>query len=417
MHRTDFYERLEGTLEGIRDDGLWKYEHELTSPQSGEISLADAGTRVNLCANNYLGLADDPSVIASAKETMDRLGHGMASVRFICGTTEDHRLLENDIADYLGTDAAITFAACFDANAAVFEPLLGAEDAIVSDSLNHASIIDGVRLSKARRYRFATRDMTDLRTPLEVARAEGDGAILIVTDGVFSMDGYLADLGAICELADEFDALVMVDDCHATGLIGPGGRGTPTHFDVVDRVDIVTSTLGKALGGAMGGFVAARQPIVDLLRQRGRPYLFSNALSPAHVGGAREAIRIASASDDRRDRLMRHAERFRSAMTAAGFELTGAGHPIVPVMFGDAPVAVSMAERLMKLGVYVTPFSFPVVPHGQARIRTQMSAALTDEHLDTAIAAFMQAADDLGIDRAKAASSAEPTKSGNGGAR
>lgn len=399
MRRTDFYEQLEGTLDGIRRDGLWKHEHELVSPQSGEITLGETGIRISLCANNYLGLADDPSVIAAAKDTMDRLGHGMASVRFICGTTEEHCLLEDDIATYLRTDAAITFAACFDANAAVFEPLLGAADAIVSDSLNHASIIDGVRLSKARRYRFATRDMTDLRTQLEAARAEGNGAVLIVTDGVFSMDGYLADLAAVCELADAFDALVMVDDCHATGLIGPGGRGTPTHFEVADRVDIVTSTLGKALGGAMGGFVAARRPIVDLLRQRGRPYLFSNALSPAHVGGAREAIRIAATSDDRRERLMRHAERFRSAMTAAGFELTGAGHPIVPVMFGDAAVAVSMAERVMELGVYVTPFSFPVVPRGQARIRTQMSAALTDDHLDTAIEAFTQAADDLGIER------------------
>lgn len=399
MSRAAFYDQIETTLDQIRDTGLWKPERLITSPQGGRVQVDGAGEVLNFCANNYLGLADHPALVAAGTEAMVQYGYGMASVRFICGTLDAHRTLERAIADFLHTEDSITFAACFDANGAVFEPLLGADDAIVSDSLNHASIIDGVRLCKARRYRYETRNLADLDRQVAAAREESPGQVLIVTDGVFSMDGYLADLGAICELADAFDALVMVDDCHATGLIGPGGRGTPSHFEVVDRVDIVTSTLGKALGGAMGGFVAARQPIVDLLRQRGRPYLFSNALSPAHVGGAREAIRIAAASDDRRDRLMRHTERFRSAMTAAGFTLTGAGHPIVPVMFGDANVAVSMAERLMELGVYVTPFSFPVVPHGQARIRTQMSAALTDEHLDTAIEAFIQAADGLGIER------------------
>ena len=269
MDRDGFYERLSETLDGIRADGLWKTEHELVSPQSGRIEVTGAGRVINLCANNYLGLADHPDLIAEAKATMDRIGYGMASVRFICGTTDEHNALEREIATYIGTDAAITFAACFDANGAVFEPLLGADDAIVSDSLNHASIIDGVRLSKARRYRFQTRDMADLAAQLRAARSDGPGAVLIVTDGVFSMDGYVADLPAICELADQHGALVMVDDCHATGLVGPAGRGTPSLHGIEDRIDIVTSTLGKALGGAMGGFVAADDAIVDLLRQRG----------------------------------------------------------------------------------------------------------------------------------------------------
>jgi glycine C-acetyltransferase len=353
---------------------------------------------INFCANNYLGLANHPDIVAEAKTTMDRLGYGMASVRFICGTTDEHRALELDIASYVGSEASITFAACFDANGAVFEPLLGPEDAIISDSLNHASIIDGVRLSKARRYRFESRDMRDLAVQLEAARLEGSGAILIVTDGVFSMDGYLADLPSICELADEHGALVMVDDCHATGLVGPEGRGTPSYYGVEDRVDIVTSTLGKALGGAMGGFVAANAAVVDLLRQRGRPYLFSNALSPAHVGGARAALRLALASADRRATLHANAQRFRAAMTDVGFTLTGADHPIIPVMLGDARVAGEMASRLMELGVYVTPFSYPVVPRGQARIRTQMSAAHTADDIDTAVAAFVQAATELGLE-------------------
>jgi len=397
MDRDAFYERTAETLDAIRADGLWKTEHELLSPQSGQVTVAGTGRVINLCANNYLGLADHPDIVAEAEATMGRLGYGMASVRFICGTTDEHRSLEDDIASYIGTEASITFAACFDANGAVFEPLLGPEDAIISDSLNHASIIDGVRLSKARRYRFETRDMGDLAAKLEAARADGPGAILIVTDGVFSMDGYLADLPAICELADEHGALVMVDDCHATGILGPQGRGTPSHHDVADRVDIVTSTFGKALGGAMGGFVAASETVVDLLRQRGRPYLFSNALSPAHVGGARAALHLALDSEDRRATLHDHAGHFRGAMTQAGFTLSGADHPIIPVMLGDAHVAVGMARRLMELGVYVTPFSYPVVPHGQARIRTQMSAAHTTDDIDSAVAAFVQAAGDLAL--------------------
>jgi len=398
MNRDAFYQRIAETLDGICADGLWKSEHELLSPQSGKITVAGSGKVINFCANNYLGLADHPDIVAAAKTTMDRLGYGMASVRFICGTTDEHRALELDIAAYLGSEASITFAACFDANGAVFEPLLGPEDAIISDSLNHASIIDGVRLSKARCYRFESRDMRDLAVQLEAARLEGSGAILIVTDGVFSMDGYLADLPSICELADEHGALVMVDDCHATGLVGPEGRGTPSYHGVGDRVDIVTSTLGKALGGAMGGFVAANAAVVDLLRQRGRPYLFSNALSPAHVGGARAALRLALASADRRATLHANAQRFRAAMTDAGFTLTGADHPIIPVMLGDARVAGEMASRLMELGLYVTPFSYPVVPRGQARIRTQMSAAHTDDDIDTAVAAFVQAATELGLE-------------------
>jgi len=397
MSRSDFYERIEGTLDGIRADGLWKAERAIESPQGGTVTVHGAGEVLNFCANNYLGLADHPDIVAAAEAAMGRLGYGMASVRFICGTTSEHQALEGEIADYLGTEASITFAACFDANGAVFEPLLGTDDAIVSDSLNHASIIDGVRLSKARRYRFDTRDMTDLDAQVTAARAEGADTVLVVTDGVFSMDGFIADLPAICEVADRHDALVMVDDCHATGFIGPEGRGTPSFHGVADRVDIVTSTLGKALGGAMGGFVAARQPVVDLLRQRGRPYLFSNALSPAHVGGAREGIRLARGSDDRRAALHANSQRFRTAMSDAGFTLTGADHPIIPVMIGDARKAGDMAARLMELGVYVTAFSFPVVPHGQARIRTQMNASHTADDIDRTVAAFTQAATELGL--------------------
>jgi len=397
MSRAGFYERVSSTLQDIEADGLWKTERPIVSPQSGTIAVDGVGQVINFCANNYLGLADHPDIVAAAEAAMDRLGYGMASVRFICGTTSEHRALEADIADYLGTEASITFAACFDANGAVFEPLLGANDAIVSDSLNHASIIDGVRLSKARRYRFKTRDMADLAVQLQAARADGAEAILIVTDGVFSMDGFIADLASICELADRHDALVMVDDCHSTGLIGPQGRGTPSLHGVADRVDIVTSTLGKALGGAMGGFVAAKQPVVDLLRQRARPYLFSNALSPAHVGGGREGIRLAREADDRRQTLRANAQRFRSAMTDAGFRLTGDGHPIIPVMLGDAKLTATMADRLMELGVYVTAFSYPVVPHDQARIRTQMSAAHSADDIDRTVAAFVRAGTELGV--------------------
>ncbi len=390
--RAEFYESVESTLGEIRSANLWKSERSITSPQGGTVTVAKVGEVLNLCANNYLGLADNPEITAAASAAMNNYGYGMASVRFICGTQDLHTQLETEIAEYLGTEESILFAACFDANGGVFEPLLGAEDAIISDSLNHASIIDGIRLCKAQRYRFKTRDMSDLRTQLGEARSSGAGHVLIVTDGVFSMDGYLADLGSICDLADEFGALVMVDDCHATGFIGPQGRGTPAFHGVVDRVDIVTSTLGKALGGAMGGFVAAKKGVVDLLRQRARPYLFSNALSPALVGGARAAIRLATQSDDLREQLASNATRFRAAMTDAGFELSGEGHPIIPVMIGDAAKANDMAARLLDEGIYVTAFSYPVVPMGSARIRTQMNAAHSHDDIDRAVAAFKKVA-------------------------
>lgn len=397
MSRTAFYESIDNTLGQIRDEGLWKSERIIISPQGGSVVTAESGEVLNLCANNYLGLANHPTINQAAKEALDSYGYGMASVRFICGTLDIHRTLEREIADYLGTEDSILFAACFDANGAVFEPLLGANDAIISDSLNHASIIDGIRLCKAQRYRYATRDMVDLRTQLEVATSGGTGTVMIVTDGVFSMDGYLADLGSICELADEFGALVMVDDCHATGLIGPEGRGTPAHFGVADRVDIVTSTLGKALGGGMGGFIAARQNIIDLLRQRARPYLFSNALAPALVEGGRAGLKLAREGIALRAQLQANAARFRSAMTAAGFQLSGADHPIIPVMIGDANTAATMAERLLTRGIYVTAFSYPVVPLGAARIRTQMNAAHSADDVDRAVEAFIEVGAELGL--------------------
>ncbi len=399
MSRTAFYDDVESTLSSIRDEGLWKSERIITSPQGGTVEVQDIGPVLNLCANNYLGLADSGDLIGAARASMETHGYGMASVRFICGTTDLHRALEHRIADYLRTDDSILFAACFDANAAVFEPLLGTDDAIISDSLNHASIIDGIRLCKAKRYRFATRDMADLEAKLEEATGAGARHTLIVTDGVFSMDGYLADLPGICELADRFGSIVMVDDCHATGFIGPQGRGTPALHGVADRVDIVTSTLGKALGGAMGGFIAARQPVVDLMRQRARPYLFSNALTPALLGGALRAFDVAEGGDDLRARLEENTSRFRQRMTDAGFELSGAGHPIIPVMIGDARQATEMADRLLGRGIYVTAFSFPVVPRGTARIRTQMNAAHTIADVDRAVDAFIAVGADLGLIR------------------
>ncbi len=397
MSRTSFDAVIGARLDEIREAGLWKAEREITSPQGGTVTVAGEGAVLNLCANNYLGLADHPEIIAAAVEAGKTYGFGMASVRFICGTLDLHRQVERDIADFLGTDDAISFAACFDANGAVFEPLFGEGDAIVSDSLNHASIIDGIRLSKARRYRFDTRDYDHLDSQLAAARAEGAEHVIVVTDGVFSMDGYVADLASLCEVADRHGALVMVDDCHATGFIGPSGRGTPALHDLVDRVDIVTSTLGKALGGGMGGFVASRQPIVDLLRQRARPYLFSNALAPALLGGARTAIRLARDGDHLRERLSRNAERFRAAMTSAGFELSGEGHPIIPVMLGEAALASEFARRLGEHGLYVTAFSYPVVPMGTARIRTQMNASHTDADIDSAVTAFVAVGTELRV--------------------
>jgi glycine C-acetyltransferase len=352
---------------------------------------------INLCANNYLGLANHPDVVAAARDALDTNGFGMASVRFICGTQTLHRQLEKRIADYLGKDDAILFAACFDANGGVFEPLLGAEDAIISDSLNHASIIDGVRLCKAKRYRFDNGDMDQLESRLREAEQDGARFKLIATDGVFSMDGYVANLQAVCDLAERYGAMVLVDDCHATGHLGPQGRGTPALTGAGDRVDILTGTLGKSLGGAMGGYVAASQPVIDLLRQRARPYLFSNSLAPAVAAGSLKAIDVAEAADDLRERLAAHTSRFRTALADAGFDLLPGETPIVPVMLGDARLAQDMAAALDERGVYVAGFFFPVVPKGRARIRTQMSAALTDADIDTAIAAFIDAGKTLGV--------------------
>jgi len=391
-----FLSHLRTTLAGLEADGLRKSERVLTGPQGSRIAVGGREL-VNLCANNYLGLANHPEIIAAAQAAMAEYGFGMASVRFICGTQAVHRQLERAIAAYLRKDDAILFAACFDANGGLFEPLLGPEDAIISDALNHASIIDGVRLSKARRYRYAPGDMAALEARLKEAAAEGARFTLIVTDGVFSMDGHIADLRSICALADRFGALVAVDDCHATGHLGPEGRGTPALTGVDDRVDIITGTFGKTLGGAMGGFVAASQPIVDLLRQRARPYLFSNSLAPALAAGALKAIEIAEGAEALRARLMRHTRRFREGLTQAGFTLLAGETPIIPVMLGEAHLAQRLAAALDERGVYVAGFSYPVVPHGQARIRTQMSAALGDDDVDFAIAAFADAGKRLGL--------------------
>ena len=386
-----FYSRVKETLAEIDSQGLTKIERPLTSPQAAEIRVATPKgevTAINFCANNYLGLADDPALARAAQDTMASHGFGMASVRFICGTQDLHRQLEGTIARFFGYDDAITFAACFDANGAVFEPLFGAEDAIISDSLNHASIIDGVRLCKARRYRFENSDMADLETQLKQAEADGAKAKLIVTDGGFSMDGFIARLGEICDLADKYGALVMVDDCHAAGFMGANGRGTPEHCGVEGRIDILTGTLGKALGGGMGGYICARQEVIDLLRQRARPYLFSNALAPGLVGASLKVFEMLNAGGELRERLFANARRFREGMTAAGFTLQPGEHAIIPVMLGDARLAQQMAADLLDEGIYVTGFSFPVVPRGAARIRTQMSAAHTFDHIDRAIAAF-----------------------------
>lgn len=386
--RSAFLNHLTDVLAGIEADGLLKRERLITSAQGARVDLG--GRRVvNLCANNYLGLADHPALIAAARAAMDDRGYGMASVRFICGTQDLHRALETRLARYLGTDDSILFAACFDANGGLFEPLLGPEDAVVSDVLNHASIIDGIRLCKARRYRYGNGDMADLAAQLTRARDEGARHVMIATDGVFSMDGTLAPLPEITRLAAEHGALVMVDDCHATGFMGPQGRGTPAHFGV--RADILTGTLGKALGGALGGYVAGPQPVVDLLRQRARPYLFSNALPPAVVAAGIAALDLVEAADDLRARLFDNATYWRAGLRDAGFTLLAGEHPIVPVMLGEARLAQAMAADLDARGVYVAGFFFPVVPRGQARIRTQMNAALTRDDLDFALDAFRAA--------------------------
>ena len=391
---TDFLTDISGRLTEIQAEGLWKTEREITSAQGGHITVGGRDM-INLCANNSLGLANHPALISAAKTALDDHGYGMASVRFICGTQDLHRQLEQRLASFLGHDDTILFAACFDANAAVFEPLLGAEDAIISDALNHASIIDGIRLCKAKRYRYANADMTDLETQLKAARADGARHIMIATDGVFSMDGYLAPLDQIRALADKYNAILMVDDCHATGFMGPKGAGTPAHFGI--QADVLTGTLGKAMGGAIGGYIAGPQPVIDLMRQRARPYLFSNALPPAVVAAGLAAIDLVEAGDDLRTQLFDNAAYWRAGLSDAGFDLLEGQHPIIPVMLYDAQKAQVLAARLFELGVYVSGFFFPVVPKGRARIRTQMNAALTRADLDTALAAFAQAGRDTGV--------------------
>lgn len=389
-----FLDHIASVLAGIEAEGLTKRERQIEGPQGAWVTMQ--GRRMlNLCANNYLGLADDPRLIAAAKVAMESHGYGMASVRFICGTADLHRALEARLAGFLGMDDAILFAACFDANGAVFEPLLGPEDAVVSDSLNHASIIDGIRLSKARRYRYGNADMADLEAQLKAARDGGARFVMVATDGVFSMDGYFAPLAEIRALCDAYGAILMVDDCHATGFVGPQGRGTPARAGV--RVDILTGTMGKALGGALGGYVAGPQAVVDLLRQRARPYLFSNALPPAVVAAGLAALDIVEAADGLRAQLMRNAKYWRQGLDSLGFSLLPGEHPIVPVMLGDAVLAQRMAAALADRGVHVAGFFFPVVPTGKARIRTQMNAALTQEDLDFGLAAFAAAGRDVGV--------------------
>lgn len=387
---------LTAALAEIENAGLTKRERLLTTPQGSHVTTT--GEALNFCANNYLGLADHPAVVAAAKDALDELGFGMASVRFICGTQEQHTLLERELSEFLGTEDTILYSSCFDANGGVFEVLCGEGDAIVSDELNHASIIDGVRLSRATRYRYRNADMDDLRAQLERMRGDGANRVLIATDGVFSMDGSIAPLREICDLAEEFGALVLVDDSHATGFVGPTGRGTPEACGVQDRVDIVTGTLGKALGGASGGFVSGHREIVALLRQRSRPYLFSNAVAPSVVAGSRAALRIARVSDDARATLRRNTELFRRLMTEAGFDLLPGQHPITPVMFpGDegARQAGTIAEAMLRRGVYVVAFSFPVVPHGRARIRVQLSAAHSEEDVRACVASFVASRDEV----------------------
>ena len=390
-----FLDHITAELDSIRQQGLFKAERTIDSPQSADIRLSDSSEVLNLCANNYLGLADHPELLKAAHVGLDRWGYGMASVRFICGTQSVHGQLERKLSEFLGMDDTILYSSCFDANGGLFETLLTDQDAIISDQLNHASIIDGVRLCKAQRYRYKNNDMADLEDQLKAA--SGCRHKMIATDGVFSMDGYLANLPAICELADKYDAIVMVDDSHAVGFMGPNGRGTPEHFGVSDRIDIITGTLGKALGGASGGYTSARQPIVDLLRQRSRPYLFSNTLAPPIAAASLRTLELLTESGDLRSQLKENTTWFRHAMTSAGFRILPGEHPIVPVMLGDAGLASRMADQMLKRGIYVVGFSFPVVPRGEARIRTQMSAAHTRQHLEHAVNAFIEVGHQLNV--------------------
>jgi len=396
-----FYQHLSSELAAIDAAGLTKSERVITTQQSSEISVESApGTPpivVNFCANNYLGLADNPELIQAAKDGLDSAGFGMASVRFICGTQSVHTKLERELSEFFGKQDSLLYVACFDANGGLFEPLFGPEDAIISDSLNHASIIDGIRLCKAKRYRYANNDMADLEAKLQAADAGGARNKIIATDGVFSMDGIIANLPAICDLADKYGAITMVDDSHAVGFMGEGGRGTPEHCGVLERVDILTGTLGKALGGAAGGYVSGRREVLDMLRQRSRPYLFSNALPPMLCTAGSKSLELVRNGAALREKLFANATRFRAGMSAAGFDLTPGEHPIIPVMLGDAKLAQDMAAKLLEQGIYVIGFSFPVVPKGQARIRTQMSAAHTSEQIDFAIAAFTRVGKELGV--------------------
>jgi glycine C-acetyltransferase len=388
---------LQKELASITEAGLYKKERIITTPQGADIKTTDGSEVVNFCANNYLGLSSHPRVIAAAKEAIDTHGFGMSSVRFICGTQDIHKTLEKKIAEFLGMEDTILYAAAFDANGGVFEPLFGAEDAIISDELNHASIIDGVRLCKAMRYRYKHNDMADLEKQLQDARAAKANQIIIVTDGAFSMDGTIAQLDKICDLADKYEALVMTDECHASGFIGKTGRGVPEFRNVMGRVDIITGTLGKALGGALGGFTTGRKEIIEMLRQRSRPYLFSNTLAPAIVGASIEVFNMLSETTVLRDKLEQNTKYFRAEMTKAGFDIKPGEHPIVPIMLYEAPLAQQFAEKLLKKGIYVIGFFFPVVAKGQARIRVQISAVHERKHLDKAIQAFTEVGRELGV--------------------
>ena len=393
--RESFYQRLRDELKSVDEQGLFKRERIIASPQDAVITLADGSEVLNFCANNYLGLSSHPDVVAAAHRALDERGFGMSSVRFICGTQDIHKQLEARIAEFLHTEDTILYAAAFDANGGVFEPLLGEEDAIISDSLNHASIIDGVRLCKAQRYRYANNDMADLEAQLKAADAAGARTKLIVTDGVFSMDGYVAQMDRICDLADQYDALVMVDECHATGFIGATGRGSIELRGVLGRVDLITGTLGKALGGAMGGFTTGRKELIEMLRQRSRPYLFSNSLAPSIVGASLAVLDLLDRTTELRDRLMDNVTRFKAGLREAGLEFKDGESAIVPVMLYDAALAQRFADALLQRGIYVIGFFFPVVPKGQARIRVQLSAAHTPEHVDKAVKAFAEVAKEL----------------------
>ncbi len=395
--KNEFYKHLDNEISQVKADGLYKAERVITTAQQAKIAVNTGEEVVNFCANNYLGLANHPSLISAAKSGLDEHGFGMASVRFICGTQDIHKTLEQKLSEFLGMEDTILYSSCFDANAGLFETLLGPEDAIISDALNHASIIDGVRLCKAKRYRYANNDAVELEKQLIAADEAGARFKLIATDGVFSMDGVIANLKAVCDLADKYNAMVMVDDSHAVGFVGEQGRGSHEYCDVMGRVDIITGTLGKAMGGASGGYTAAKKEVVEWLRQRSRPYLFSNSLAPAIVNASIQVIELLAEGDALRKTLKDNAAYFRTNMEAAGFTCGGADHAIIPVMLGDAKIASDMGNRLLAVGIYVIGFSFPVVPKGQARIRTQISAAHSKEQLDKAIAAFTTIGKEMGI--------------------